>query len=329
MNRKPETNAIDEEATRWAVRVDAGPLSPEEEAALNAWLEADVRHVGAYARARAVWLDADRLAALARGGQAPAEGDRVTILDAVARRKTAIIAAVSAMAATLLAVAGVMVFLQQPAAGPAAHLEISEIGEIRRIVLDDGSMMTLNTGSTVQIAFSAYNRSVYLDEGEVAFEVSSDPSRPFLVHTGGTTVRVVGTHFVVRRQGDGVLITVAEGEVAIESGEDSLNANALMAVQISVGSAPSVRHLDEADISRQLAWQGGRLVFDGETLAEAIAEMNRYSPVRIELSATGLHGERFVGAFRAGDTRTFAETIATAYDLRVVETNGVLRLTRT
>ncbi|WP_429911665.1 FecR family protein [Glycocaulis sp.] len=328
MNRKPETNAIDEEATRWAVRADAGPLSPEEEAALNAWLEADVRHVGAYARAQALWLDADRLAALARGGQAPAENGQVTILASVTRRRTAIIAAASAMAATLLAVAGVTVFLQQPAAGPAAHVEMAEIGEIRRIVLDDGSMMTLNTGSTVQIAFSEQSRSVHLDDGEAAFEVSSDPSRPFLVHTAGTTVRVVGTHFVVRRHGDGVLVTVAEGEVAIERGADSLQANALMAVQIGSGSVPSVRHLDEAALSRQLSWQTGRLLFDGETLAEAITEMNRYSPVRIELAATGLASERFVGAFRAGDTRTFAETVATAYELRVVENNGVLRLTR-
>ncbi|MBL8271145.1 FecR/PupR family sigma factor regulator, partial [Steroidobacter sp.] len=55
---------ISDVAARWAVRSAAGTLSSEEQRELDAWLEADPRHRGAYVRARAQWVDLDRLAAL-------------------------------------------------------------------------------------------------------------------------------------------------------------------------------------------------------------------------------------------------------------------------
>src|SRR5260221_588843 len=70
---------ISELAARWAVRADAGALGPDEQRELETWLAADSRHRGAYVRARAQWVDLDRLAAL----QGPAGGTAFAVrLDA-------------------------------------------------------------------------------------------------------------------------------------------------------------------------------------------------------------------------------------------------------
>ena len=60
-------NAIDEQAAAWVAREDRGPLDAGEAAALDAWLQADGRHLGAYARARAVFVRLERSQALGPG----------------------------------------------------------------------------------------------------------------------------------------------------------------------------------------------------------------------------------------------------------------------
>ena len=62
---------IDEEAANWVVRQHARALAAEEQAELDCWLQADVRHRGALLRARAAWVDLDRLAALAAHREPP------------------------------------------------------------------------------------------------------------------------------------------------------------------------------------------------------------------------------------------------------------------
>src|SRR5947207_14095103 len=76
---------ISEQAARWAVRADAGPLSPEDQRELDAWLDADPRHRGAYVRARAHWVDLDRLAAI--HGPASPETTTVEVRPGISRRQ--------------------------------------------------------------------------------------------------------------------------------------------------------------------------------------------------------------------------------------------------
>src|SRR3546814_15773150 len=60
---------IDTQAAAWAVRSAERPLDSAEQQQLDAWLEADIRHLGAYVRAQALWLDIDRVVALDGGTQ--------------------------------------------------------------------------------------------------------------------------------------------------------------------------------------------------------------------------------------------------------------------
>ncbi len=133
--------SINEQAARWAVRADAGSLQPDEQRELDAWLGADPRHRGAYIRARAQWADLDRLAALhgPASQAAPREDYR-----AVSRRGL-----LAAGVATLAAVGGGLSWFVLRRA-PASYA--SAIGEVRRISLEDGSTLLLNTATEVTVA---------------------------------------------------------------------------------------------------------------------------------------------------------------------------------
>jgi transmembrane sensor len=119
-------------AAAWAVRLDRGELTPEEQLQLEAWLDADVRHVGALARAEAIWCDLDRLAAMDKAG-AESVPPRPRKVDWKPWR------AAAAFAALAVATAGIGGAGYDRLAGR----EASRVGEIRRLVLDDGSTVVL------------------------------------------------------------------------------------------------------------------------------------------------------------------------------------------
>jgi len=93
----------------------------------------------------------------------------------------------------------------------------TDTGEQRFVKLVDGSTMELNSRSRVRIRFSDGERDVDLLEGQALFHVAKDPTRPFIVHSGSTLVRAVGTQFDVYRKASGTTVTVVEGRVAVLS----------------------------------------------------------------------------------------------------------------
>lgn len=95
-------------------------------------------------------------------------------------------------------------------------------GERREVALPDGSILEVDPQTRLRVAFDDHARRVTLDRGRALFRVAKQPARPFLVQADGTTVRAVGTAFGVEHGKQGsVIVTVAEGKVAVESAEDA------------------------------------------------------------------------------------------------------------
>jgi len=90
------------------------------------------------------------------------------------------------------------------------------VGGLEAVPLADGSRVTLNTDSELQVSLEPRERVVSLDRGEAYFEVAKDKSRPFIVNVGSKRVIAVGTQFSVRRDGDSIQVVVTEGTVRME-----------------------------------------------------------------------------------------------------------------
>jgi transmembrane sensor len=305
-------NRIDAEAAEWAARLDAGTLDPANQQQLDQWLAADSRRLGALVRARARWTDLDRLGALAAGP--------LKLSDAAPRflwsRRMVLAASLAAVSA-----AGISWF----ALRQGTERYRTEIGEMRRVALSDGSTLVLNTDSEVRIHFEATRRNVQLLRGEGLFEVAHDPQRPFIVQTENVRVRAVGTVFAVRLRGDEVNVTVSEGVVELaRSSEEavSLPPQRLTANQqsIVVPAKPSrIEAIAPDVVERRLAWLDGRVAFNGEPLREAVAEINRHSHRTVIIEDAALGARPIVGVFRATDTQGFCRAAAAALGAVAVE----------
>lgn len=292
--------SIDEIATQWANRADAGALAEADKSKLEAWLEADRRHRGAFLRAQAGlrWLDQARGAT-----DAPAPAPRALVAG-WARQNGRRLGWGAALATGLVAV-----LLLRP--HPADFQ--TGIGEQRRVMLADGSVANINTDSALDVDYSPERRRIDLHRGEVWFQVAHNRRRPFEVQVGAVHVRATGTAFVVRRREQGVQVIVSEGRVLawVEGSAHAPTAIA-MGEQALIPMAPRapLPRPGEVRISDLLAWRHGEIAINGETAAEAAQEFNRYTtrPLRFENAQAANY--RFVGYFQTNQALEFAEAVA-------------------
>jgi transmembrane sensor len=286
---------IQDEAARWAARMDGADWGDADEAELAHWLEADSRRQGALLQAQAAWATLDNLDTTAD------REERLSFLRAP--RRGFLIGGGAAIAASIAGTAFLF--------GGGANYG-TEIGEIRRVPLADGSTMVINTGSQALVDLEEARRLVRIRQGELWFQVAKDTKRPFVVEAGKVRVQAVGTAFAVRRREAGADVFVTEGvveawaedatapHIRIAAGEHAFVADNA-AVLRSPASATSVY--------RALAWREGKIDLAGVTLADAAAEFNRYNHRQLVIVDPAIAGESFDGTLRTNDLEGFAMAV--------------------
>lgn len=317
-----ERNETDLEACRWAMLMERGPLTPQQQSEFDRWIAASTRHEGAYHRARAASVHFDRLGALARG-----RGDVGGRLPRMKTRRGALIAIVLAVS-----LVGVGTWL-----GGGWHPNLkggryaTDIGEMRRIGLTDGSEVVLNTASELSVAYTANRRAVRLARGEAHFTVAREGSRPFLVYVGQLVVRATESTFVIRRMDvDLMHITVTEGSIEMlwpdGMSREPRRLAANQEVTVGVDGVVETHRVSSDELRRQSSWLSGDITFNGQPLHEAIREMNRYSHRRLVVEDPELAERPVVGIFRATDTLTFLSTLQQDFDAEAVFTGDTVLL---
>lgn len=318
---KHSSQEIDREAVEWALKRDSGRIAPEEEKIFEAWLDADVRHLGAYGRAEAVLARLDRLRSVGIGAL------HCHTPKLVWSRRKVMLTAGGAVGLAAAGIAGVVLWHDGIGQNYATAL-----GEIRTVALSDGSIITLNTASRVSVRYSATMRKVDLIQGEALFSVAKNKKRPFVVSAGNAVVRAVGTSFTVRHlSADPVKILVQEGvvEVRRRNTPDASPVRAEADTQTIVPHRASIstRTIPYSQVARNLAWQYGQIAFDNTTLAEAASEFARYSDKRIVVEPD-IASRTVTGLFASDDPVGFAKAVARALDLRLEVANKEVRIIR-
>lgn len=309
--RAAETSAdIEQAAAEWVARAEGGALNPVEEAELQAWLAGDDRRLGAYVRAQAAWVLLDRARALPLPSTEASAADRRL----VSRRRLAVGAGCAAAAAT--AIVGGFALLRDR---PGQRVETA-LGESRKVPLEDGSAVFLNTATAVDVRFRKDLRLVSLQTGEAWFDVAKDARRPFHVEAGRVGVRAVGTAFSVHRDGPHTTVIVTEGVVQLsdrERGEGGPRLKAGMKATIDAQGVIDLSALAPGAVGRSLAWREGWIALGGETVQEAAATFNRYNLVKLVVADPAIAAEPVVGWFREGDPHAFARAVGVALGARV------------
>jgi transmembrane sensor len=324
--KKPISQEIDRQAAKWAAKMDAGALPPEEREAFESWLAADVRHFGAYGRAEAVLARLDRYRAA--GGGALSQVSPNAAIASLTRRNMVL---GGGIAAGLVAACTVGIVVWNNGRNEYSQEAFTtKIGETRVIVLSDNSVVTLNTNSKITVRYTKHERLIDLVQGEALFSVAKNKSRPFVVSAGYAHVRAVGTSFSVSRLPQHpVQILVQEGVVKVtcKSKSDSILADADTRTLVPKDAPISKRAVSYSQIARNLAWQYGQIAFDNVQLADAVLEFARYSRTKIVVDPA-VSSMTVTGLFASNDPVGFAKAVATALNLRLDIEREEIRIIR-
>jgi transmembrane sensor len=222
-----------------------------------------------------------------------------------------------------------------PHANPVWTLYATNVGGIRRFVLQDGSQVDLNTGSEITVRFTGGQREVVLTHGEALFTVVHRPDWPFSVRAGGATIRAVGTKFSVRlREDDEADVLVIEGRIAIDGGRSGSTvarvlhsegaspfvviASAGESIAVSSTAVVARAKLSASALKRRTAWTDGWIWFSKDPLPEAVAEFNRYHRQQLVLVDPALARLVIGGRFRSADLDSFIATLEHSFDVRAL-----------
>lgn len=303
---------IEGAAADWLARRDSGYWTEQEQQSLDAWLQASSAHRIAYLRLNSAWRRADSLSQCPETTPLRPAWERFS-----PRRIAASLALVSA--AALFAV-----FYSSPA--PTQNYATA-VGERRTLALSDGSRLTLNTGTRVRTEVDAGTRRVWIDGGEAYFDIAHDAAHPFVVQAGANRITVLGTRFVVRREGDMVKVAVVEGKVRVaRAGQQAVllaNDTALADTRLITTSRQS-----PAQLEHLLSWREGRLVIDQLTLAQAAHEFNRYNRRQLLIADPALSGMVVGGSFAPENIDGFARLLQQGLGLRVESRDDKIIISR-
>lgn len=296
-----------QEAASWFARLSQRRVSTDDIKAFSAWRR-DPENARAYDRVESVWSATNTLA----------RDTDITALTAEALGKAPPPVRARAMVsrlwrplggATLAAFAAIVVgvwAVNRPLDYTTA------VGEQRTVRLEDGSRVTLDTDTRIQVRLRDERRTVTLISGQAFFDVTGNAARPFVVSAGRTDVIAIGTRFDVRRVGEGARVTLVEGRVAVQDTAPVENEWTLNPGQ-QVVTASRQPVVAAVDVVKETSWTTGRLIFEGTPIRVAVAEVNRYSDAKIDLQASHIADIPVSGVFDTGDTDAFIAALQDLY----------------
>ncbi|MFV0455438.1 MAG: FecR domain-containing protein [Pseudomonas sp.] len=290
MNRSAEAPiapSIVEQASHWLMLHWDGGLDESQRSAFEAWQAADAEH-------RRAWQRLEQLqGTLAIVPPSTARQVLRELPDARRRQTLKLLG--------LLLVAGGSGYLahsQLPWREAMADLR-SGTGERLQRTLTDGSRLSLNSASAVDILFSPSERRIRLLVGELLLDSGKDPAgRPLIVETGAGEIQALGTRFSVYEVDGGSRVELYQGELELRPRQAA--AVRLQAGQSCWFSASRVREVTPAN-PNSIAWHEGRLVAERMPLGQFIAELSRHRPgvLRCDPAIAALE---LTGVFPLADT---------------------------
>jgi transmembrane sensor len=341
-----EVERIESAAADWLARRDSGTWTEADEQQLDAWVAESIAHRVAWLRLASVWQRSDRLGVLRAPpplagsstakpapmpvriplpAAAPASAPRAAPASRLPRF------AMQRIAASMLIVAAACSWLgwRYTQDWRSEHYATT-VGARQSVALADGSVLTLNTATQLRALVNESGRKVWLDDGEAYFDIAHDKNHPFVVIAGDRRITVLGTRFLVRRQGDQVNVTVEEGRVQIAStqGAKEVAPTVLTRNQGAVASASSVLVMSKApkQIDDELSWRQGRLVFDQTTLGDAAAQFNRYNTRKLVIADPAIARIRIGGSFDANNMSGFVALLKQGFGLVAQDSGNETRI---
>ena len=261
----------------------------------------------AYLRVDSAWGKANRLSAL-----------RIPKTESIMSRARPVVLRVAA-AFAVVAILGVVAASLIPR--PQDRMYSTQVGGRETVSFADGTKVELNTNTVLRARMTTDQRIVWLEKGEAYFQVKHDRAHPFIVFAGNRRVTDLGTRFVVRREDKKFQVAVVQGKVWFDDSDAQTASQSALLTSGDVVTANAnsvvVRREPVGAIATELSWRQGLLVFNHTSLADAVAQINRYNAAKLVIADEDIARLQIGGTFRATDPALFARAASTMLGLHI------------
>jgi len=305
--RGHDADSANRAAVDWLLRLESAPAGSAPYQAFESWLLAHPEHVDAWQRVNAVLrtpLAALHEAERRSPGQLKVASDSLRALPCPSRRS-----ALGGGLALLLGLGTAGIANRMMPLRELLADQRTATGERRTLILEDGSRLSLDARTAVDIQFDQHQRRVLLREGAVQVDVAHDPRRPFIVDSQDGTLRALGTRFMVRKDDAGSLASVQQHSVLLTN-----RSGRQQHIEEGQAYAFTERSIDLQTPSwrSRADWVEGRIDMRDEPLGQLIEALRPYRAgfLRISPQAARI---RVYGVFPLDDSertlRSLAETL--------------------
>jgi transmembrane sensor len=276
--------------------------TPRLERHFERWLGADPANAEEYALCEIAW-EVSRPAA-----QQLAPGLAIVSRHAAGRRWA--IGAAAVVASAVLVAAGLTWF--RPA---QTQVLSTAVGELRTVVLDDGSRLSLNTRTLVEVRLTRRTREVTLERGEAFFVVAKDAARPFIVRTRFGSAQALGTRFNVYLTEGRLALTTEEGRVLLASTRTGSSVVVTAGRRAELAAGSGTPRVSAANLATTLDWMNQRLEVDDVPLGAVLEDFSRYTRLPVRAASADIAAMRVTAVLRTGDIEALEATLRGAFGL--------------
>jgi transmembrane sensor len=294
-----EAERLAEEAATWFIKMRSPALEAHEQQHFQRWLKASDLHQREYGHFEQLW----------------------GALDGMARPRPRQKRLAGGALAIIVALALGLVYNTQTVDRP----ENTKIGEVRHLLLDDGSQVELDAASELRIDYTPWRRRIEVVHGQALFKVAPG-WRLFEVQAAGGTLRDIGTTFNVLEDQGKVTVSVDEGavEISLANGRKRRLDGGEQATYQAGEITPS-RAVNPVNVG---SWQQERWIFEDASLGEVTRHINRQHEHPVSLADASLDSYRVSGVFDRTDRAGLLKALTVVLPIRVEETAEATQLRR-
>jgi len=283
IRENPDQEKTFEEAKRLVLALHGGLSRPE----VNRQIEIVRRQIEG---------KKDKKEAVAKDGPALSSAFVITSKGQIKRRllRTAVYSAVG----ICIIIAGISWWFVSKPFGNAPRFAIqsappqvyqSPLGDRKKINLPDGSLVILNSNSSISISFTDKKREIHLN-GDAFFHVAKDPSKPFTVHSNNISATALGTEFYMHGHGDSMQVDLLEGKLRVVN-----VANNATVREIILNPGESGKYAGNLPLKKNSfdtlylrSWLAGSLDFKKIPLEKVVQQLESWYGIQIEVARSDL-----------------------------------------
>ncbi len=229
----------------------------------------------------------------------------------------------SVAAAVLLLAGAFFIFNQNSESVEMLALETLE-GEVKEVALADGSKVWLNENSSLSYpdAMNGDERRVTL-KGEAFFDITKNPSKPFIIDTRDAEVKVLGTSFEVRAMDD-----ETKTEVVVKTGKVSLGKKNEVKPLILTKNQKGVYNnktqgyvRSEVKDLNSISWQSRVLEFNDVPLEKVLTDIGNHFDIKVTLENQDLLKCKFNSIFMDKDQGFVLKAVSNVFKMKIEKIN--------